>query len=411
MNNYMDILFEQIKSMVLNKPIDKSTEIKDSEYEDLEEAIFYLSDCIQEVNTFTKELSCGNLGVSVPSRRNFIASGLKDLHSGLKHLTWQTSQVAIGDYNHKISFMGDFSVSFNKMIEQLKEREEKLLEQSNAISDTLYLLISIMDSLPDWVLVSSSDTSEVLYVNKSASKSFYNIEIKTLVNDKYEDLFNKLTYYSYEENGRSLSFEYNNSSENKTFLVSSYLVLWNNERAYVHYIRDFTAEKHYRDKMELMAYKDVLTGLYNRRYFMNFLQDCIKTKISFSLTSIDLDGLKYVNDNFGHLKGDEYIITFTKQLQENLRSDDIFARTGGDEFLVICINCEKKVVDEKFTYLNKILKEKSTEYPMSVSFGTKYVEGIQDLIAEDLLEETDKIMYEYKKTKKNFRAPVKLLNK
>lgn len=120
----IDVIFEQIKSIILNKPIDDDVRTDNDELDDLQEAIFYLSNCLSESNQFLMELSRGNLNAKAPSRHNFLAGSLKELHSGLKYLTWQAKQVANGEYNHRISFLGEFSDSFNSMIEQLDEREK-----------------------------------------------------------------------------------------------------------------------------------------------------------------------------------------------------------------------------------------------------------------------------------------------
>jgi len=96
---------------------------------------------------FIHALAAGNLDVDPPidkTRSNIVISEFKQLHSNLRHLTWQTQQVAKGDLKQKVSFMGDFSVAYNKMIESL--REKKLLEeQIHLQNEQLKLLISEKD--------------------------------------------------------------------------------------------------------------------------------------------------------------------------------------------------------------------------------------------------------------------------
>ncbi|HEY5998719.1 MAG TPA: HAMP domain-containing sensor histidine kinase [bacterium] len=82
-----------------------------------------------EVLAFVRPLSRGELGVSVPSTRNFLASPFKELHSRLTHLTWQAEQVARGDYSQRVDFMGDFSRAFNFMVESLERKELQLREK------------------------------------------------------------------------------------------------------------------------------------------------------------------------------------------------------------------------------------------------------------------------------------------
>ena len=84
--------------------------------------------CMEEVHHFIFPLARGELGDIKFSPKNFLASPFKELHSRLRHLTWQAKQVANGDYSQRVDFMGDFSEAFNFMIIEL-ERKEKLLKE------------------------------------------------------------------------------------------------------------------------------------------------------------------------------------------------------------------------------------------------------------------------------------------
>ena len=103
---------------------------------------------------FLREIANGNLDVSPPKdphRQNYTITQFKQLHSNLLHLTWQTQQIAKGDLNQKVSFLGEFSVGFNKMIESLREKkllEEKMnsqfleLQKANAEKDKFFSIIA-----------------------------------------------------------------------------------------------------------------------------------------------------------------------------------------------------------------------------------------------------------------------------
>ena len=88
-----------------------------------------------------------------------------------------------------------------------------------------------------------------------------------------------------------------------------------------------------------MALTDSLTGLYNRRYLETHLEKLLKknqdSKKSLAVIMVDIDHFKPVNDTHGHNVGDEVLKLFSKRLQENLRSFDLVARLGGEEFVVI----------------------------------------------------------------------------
>ncbi len=398
-----DILVEQIRSIILNNPIDPLLNINDEEFVKLQEAIGYLSDCLIESNQFLRELSRGNLEIKIPSRHNFLTGSLKELHSGLKHLTWQADQVANGDYKQTVCFLGTFSKSFNKMIEQLSEREEKLKKQSKALFDTNELMKSIMDGLKDWIIVTSQDTKEVIYSNDAATRMFYDPATDDFICGGGCELMETLkNYCDTAESEKSLEYVCNKTE--KSFKVSSFSVFWNNMHAFVHYIVDITKDKENQNKIEQMAYCDELTGLYNRRYFMAQLDILKEEKIPFALCVVDLDGLKHANDTYGHTEGDEYLARVSQELLRVARSSDIVCRIGGDEFAIIFQNCEEDIISKKMKGINSKLTSSSKKYPMSISFGTCKYSVTSEESPHDILLRADEIMYAQKHKKRNNRA-------
>jgi hypothetical protein len=92
----------------------------------LAELVNQLITFIDEIHRFIIPLAQGELSDIKPAPNNFLASPFKELHSRLRHLTWQAKQVASGDYLQRVDFMGEFSEAFNAMIIEL-ERNERLL--------------------------------------------------------------------------------------------------------------------------------------------------------------------------------------------------------------------------------------------------------------------------------------------
>lgn len=119
---------------------------------------------------------------------------------------------------------------------------------------------------------------------------------------------------------------------------------------------DITTKK----ELEKIASIDKLTGIYNRRMLDEILQielDVVKRHQSeLSLIILDIDYFKYVNDNFGHLIGDETLKTMSSIITENLRSSDIFGRYGGEEFLIICTHTDKNSAFVLAEKLRKIIE-------------------------------------------------------
>ncbi|MEG1615019.1 MAG: GGDEF domain-containing protein [Oscillospiraceae bacterium] len=94
------------------------------------------------------------------------------------------------------------------------------------------------------------------------------------------------------------------------------------------------------EKLEDMTTRDALTGAFNRRYLMSYLDHCIERVndgdlITFSIIMFDLDHFKRVNDTYGHVVGDVVLKSFVDVLKANMRSIDIIARYGGEEFIVV----------------------------------------------------------------------------
>ncbi|MCF7927219.1 MAG: transporter substrate-binding domain-containing protein [Candidatus Izimaplasma sp.] len=129
-----------------------------------------------------------------------------------------------------------------------------------------------------------------------------------------------------------------------------------------------------RDQMqqiEYMSYHDSLTTLYNRRFFEEELKR-LDNKRNYPITIImaDVNGLKLINDSLGHSKGDKLLCKVSDVLIQESRANDIVARWGGDEFVMILINTDQK---ESETYLNRVHKslERNSfdSIKLSVSFG------------------------------------------
>lgn len=120
---------------------------------------------------------------------------------------------------------------------------------------------------------------------------------------------------------------------------------------------------------------------------------------------MDLDGLKTVNDKYGHQEGDRYILNFVHTIQKHFCPYDILARMGGDEFVIILEKIQKEQAFSKIRQALREFEECSTEqYLCSFSFGMISVENDgEPKSLSDLLQQADQIMYEYKRQKKQRR--------
>lgn len=405
--NEINLLVEQIRYIAIGKPIPDELKCVSEELLELQSGFDYLSNSLLESNAFLNKLTVGNLNSDVPKNFSSITSTLKDLHSKLRHLTWQANQVAHGNYSQKVSFLGEFSDSFNEMVLQLSQREDKLKKQSINLSQSIDLLKSVMDAIGDFILVTSAQSGDIIYMNKSAKDTFFGVDN---LNEKGEicPLITHLQTYIIDENetfSDSIFYEYICDKTNTTLYTTSFHIYWNEQRAYVHYIKDVTDEKEYEQEMQKMIYNDQLTDVLNRRFCVEKIQTLLKENKSFTCCLIDLDGLKYANDTFGHKSGDEYLKTVVLKLKENFGKNDFICRIGGDEFFIIscCKNTDELLMNVKKS--DEEIQMKSNKYPMSISYGVIDIEKDTTIDYKTILSETDKKMYILKnKRKKNQKS-------
>lgn len=99
---------------------------------------------------------------------------------------------------------------------------------------------------------------------------------------------------------------------------------------------------------------DAITGLYNRNYLEEIRETICYSKFkNISLILIDIDNLKNINDNYGHLEGDKAIEIVGNSIKNNIRTEDIGIRYGGDEFIIILFNKDTKAANK---IVNRIKK-------------------------------------------------------
>lgn len=156
------------------------------------------------------------------------------------------------------------------------------------------------------------------------------------------------------------------------------------------------------DNFEDHAYTDMLTYIGNRYYFEEKTSALLKEHCPFTLCYVDLDHLKYINDKFGHMEGDKYLKDFVHVVKQRIRSDDIFARMGGDEFCIVFLKCEKSIVQEKIEQI--LIEFENTahqEYFASFSYGIiEAKDGEKEWTIGEMLEAADKAMYGQKRIHK-----------
>ena len=158
-----------------------------------------------------------------------------------------------------------------------------------------------------------------------------------------------------------------------------------------------------------LATIDDLTKISNRRGFValaqNSLSLCARQQSPVSLVFLDLDKFKPINDTHGHAEGDHVLVTFAELMRESFRDSDVFARIGGDEFVVLLTNTMEQEATEVVERFRGLVDKKNAEmdrgYDIAFSAGIVSVQPDNDSSIDDLLQEADVLMYE----KKQAQAP------
>lgn len=154
--------------------------------------------------------------------------------------------------------------------------------------------------------------------------------------------------------------------------------------------------------------KDALTGIYNRRYFMetlNYATSMYRRKgLIFSLIMVDIDFFKKINDTEGHAKGDEVLLSIASVLKNGIRDCDILSRWGGEEFLILLPSTDTKNAYHVAERLRATISETDFGLPWSVtcSFGIATMPSEKsEITGIDLVDNADKALYGAKESGRN----------
>lgn len=167
-------------------------------------------------------------------------------------------------------------------------------------------------------------------------------------------------------------------------------------------------------KLKELSLTDELTGLYNRRGFLTLAEQQLRlerhgrTARGLTLMFADMDGLKAINDKIGHEAGSDAIKTLAMILKATLRSADLVARWGGDEFVILTIGSEQDnaamLVERIQTGLNNYNERGGKPYKVACSFGVAPVVMDGSRTFEEIIAEADEAMYAEKKRRKAARG-------
>lgn len=173
--------------------------------------------------------------------------------------------------------------------------------------------------------------------------------------------------------------------------------------AYVVYAFEAVAAKAEKDVLAELAYKDALTGLFNRTKCEQIFDVLDQEKDDFAIISIDMNGLKFVNDTYGHSEGDEQIVAFAEVLQEALKGIGTAARVGGDEFVGIVRSAHLSELHVVKDRMEEMIENRSRNLVVNLeaSYGVAYRREVDGGLAKDVYRVADERMYAMKKESKS----------
>ncbi|HEY5523914.1 MAG TPA: HD domain-containing phosphohydrolase, partial [Clostridium sp.] len=166
--------------------------------------------------------------------------------------------------------------------------------------------------------------------------------------------------------------------------------------------RDFSEKNKKQEEIKFLSYHDHLTGLYNRRFYEEELKRLdIKRNLPMTIAMGDVNGLKLINDSFGHVIGDVLLKKVAEAIRSGCRADDIIARLGGDEFVIILPKTDTFETEQIIKRIqNLLVKEKVGSIDISISFGYETKNNEEEDIQE-IFKNAEDNMYK----KKLFESP------
>lgn len=234
-------------------------------------------------------------------------------------------------------------------------------------NEILFQKLGIKKYLNDYFLI--QDFNNTIYTEDAEGQKLYNeyIELDNLIDSNdIQSYSKKLVKHKNPLTGDILYLEHSFAVEER-YPDTSLKIRGG-------FMNDITQETLYRKRIEFLVKHDSVTGLYNRNKFEEFVSSSYIPS-NYTLLVIDIDGLKFINDAFGHYTGDEVIKILANILTTIFRNDSKIYRIGGDEFTVITSDIDPISIDERIKYIKQLIKEgvKDTTLSFSISVGYEIV--------------------------------------
>ena len=295
------------------------------------------------------------------------------------------------------------SLGYMRDITERKKAEEALMESEERFRQ-------LADATFEGILI--HDKGRILDVNQSTlqmlgyeREEFAGRSVLDFIADESREIVMKNLRNPYDAPFEIVAIMKDGSALNME--VFGKPIVFRMKQARVVALRDITRRKQMEDEIRKMAITDDLTGLNNRRGFLALAQQQMsvaeRTKRGLVLMVSDLDGMKRINDTWGHLEGDKILIEAAAVLTRVFRAADIIARTGGDEFAVLALKTSDTdpgiLIDRLQKQINENNQRQGRLYDLSMSIGFAEYHPGRVCSIDELIQQADMKMYEHKRIK------------
>jgi len=155
------------------------------------------------------------------------------------------------------------------------------------------------------------------------------------------------------------------------------------------------------DRLSIKTQTDALTQVYNKDFFHNYLSEFMDLNREGVIIFFDIDHFKKINDTYGHLIGDEVLKRLTSIIKTHLREEDILARWGGEEFVILLHNSDLTKAVLKANQLRQIVANSPfpSDIKLTISMGVEEIEHNEKM--EEVLKKADELLYQAKNSGRN----------
>ncbi len=376
---------------------------------------------VDECRDFIESIITGDLDADPPCRTNYLASPLKELHSQLISMSVNIKDLYSGKMVSKLYYPGELFENYNKLITLVTNlmKGNDQTDSQNVSSWTYHQVLAAVNQLTTMVL-QYNDEGMLVFANVTAKNALNEIEQlpetdKPLKNDllsylgKFTNIIKRIKPHEFFGTRFPVKAELMDKKTDRWYSIHTDIAkLTDGKLGVIHMIDDISEWKYNEQELKNEASLDPMTSAFTRKIGEKIFQEMIAArKTSDNCVGFaDLDGLKHINDNYGHTEGDFALKTVATVLMSAVRDTDRVIRYGGDEFLILFKDCTEdaaeNIIYRMYEQLDDINQSIDKPYEIQFSTGLAHInENMDDM--QDIIDIIDSKMYNNKLSRKEKR--------